>query len=172
MESYGRTRSSVSQGRPTCEPCRQRKVRCNRSTPCSQCSRLQLSCIYETRKRRAPLRPGQDAQSLRHDSVSPALPASPAQGSQSNQEVLTRLSSIEALLSDIRGSLPHSQPTKSAVEQNQDTIAPVLVPPTQASEAPVDHQVRGNYVDNSVFVGLLLDVRFLPSLMFDSVSLY
>lgn len=162
MESNDQTKSSVPYSRPTCEPCRQRKVRCNRGTPCSQCSRLQLSCIYETRKRRAPLRPAASSQPVLQDSVPstlPVSPGSPAQASSSNQDVLDRLTSIEALLSDIRGSLPSGEMVRSAVEQSQSTQAPIIVPPTQPSEAPADHQVRGNYVDNSVFVGLLLGVR-------------
>lgn len=164
MESNDRLKFSVSRGRPTCEPCRQRKVRCSRGIPCSQCSRLRLSCIYETRKRRAPLRPGPGPQPISQDSVTPVLPVSPVQGTPSNQDVLDRLNSIEVLLSDIRRSLPSSQSITSAVEQSQSPLAPVLVPPTQSSEEPVDHQVRGNYVDNSVFMGLLLNVRNFSSL--------
>lgn len=143
------------QGRPTCESCRERKVRCNRTTPCSQCSRLQLPCIYETRKRRPPLKPPS------HLSPQPSSQqAWSPQNLPSNQDVLTRLGKVEELLSGLRGSLHSGQSPSDSVEQNQAASTPVLVPPVQPSREPPEiGGARGNYVDNSVFVSLFLDVR-------------
>lgn len=149
----------VPQGRSTCESCRERKVRCNRTTPCSQCSRLQLPCIYETRKRRPPLKPPS------HSSPQPPVHRNPSpQSLATNQDVLARLGKVEELLSDLRGSL-HSGPSPNdSVERNQTASTPVLVPPLQPSREPPEiGGARGNYVDNSVFVSLFLEVRLVTA---------
>lgn len=155
------------QGRPTCEPCRQRKVRCNRNMPCSHCSRLQLSCVYETRKRRAPIKAPSRTSPRRSASRTPSaqehgLPNT-ANNLPTNQDILDRLTKVEELISDVKASFDHSKASNGPVEHDQHAPGPVLVPPAQASqEAPMDDRVRSSYVDNSVFVGLLLDVSSAP----------
>ncbi|KAE8416580.1 hypothetical protein BDV36DRAFT_259909 [Aspergillus pseudocaelatus] len=150
------------QGRPTCEPCRQRKVRCNRKLPCSHCSRLQLSCVYETRRRRAPIKaPSRASPRPRTSRTPPAqeheLPNT-ANNLPTNQDILDRLTKVEQLISDLKASFDHSKASDGPVEHEQHAPGPVLVPPAQPSqEAPMDKRVRSSYVDNSVFVGLLLD---------------
>lgn len=41
----------------TCTVCRQRKVKCDRNQPCSNCVRSGCECVYPTGRGRAPKRP-------------------------------------------------------------------------------------------------------------------
>jgi hypothetical protein len=47
----GATRSSAPRVRLTCEACRQRKVKCDKLSPCSSCQRLGLVCVPVERAR-------------------------------------------------------------------------------------------------------------------------
>lgn len=158
------------QGRPTCESCRQRKVRCNRRTPCSQCSRLQLSCVYETPRRRTALKA--PSRATPRVSPRPTLATTSSDSEQrvthaaddqpTNQDILNRLSRVEGLLADLTKSQNLAQPFETSAEQSPAAQRPVLVPPAQpCREKTTGEVMRSNYVDDSVFVGLLLDVSFM-----------
>lgn len=155
------------QARPTCVSCRHRKVRCNRRAPCSQCSRLHLSCIYETPRRRGPIKPPSRISSSPSPVHIPPTQSKEApsaeQNPQANDEILERLSRLESLVVDIHKFIKHEKSQDGSVERNETAVMPVLVPPVQPpQEAQVGDRVRGNYVDNSVFVELLLDVSIEP----------
>ena len=156
----GRT-LATSQIGPSCEPCRERKVRCNRKKPCLHCTRLQLSCMYKTRKRRSPLKA---PVATSPESSSPATvngaqePSDKSNDQPTNQHVLDRLNRVEAQLSDLIQLLKHEKSTNESAQRNQGGPA-VLIPPIQHSrDAPLD---RGNYVDNTVFFEVLLNVSFI-----------
>lgn len=160
------TGSPSGQARPTCVSCRHRKVRCNRRAPCSQCSRLHLSCIYETPRRRGPIKPPSRASySPSPVYIPPTQEEAPSAGQnlQGNGEILERLSRLEGLVVDIHRFIKHEKSQDGSVERNETGVTPVLVPPVQPpQEAQAGDRVRGNYVDNSVFVELLLDVSINP----------
>jgi len=42
---------SYKQGARSCRGCHQRKVRCDRGVPCTNCSRCGISCVYPTKAR-------------------------------------------------------------------------------------------------------------------------
>lgn len=42
-------RQSDELGRRSCRGCHQRKVRCDRGVPCTNCSRCGISCVYPTK---------------------------------------------------------------------------------------------------------------------------
>lgn len=158
----GRTLVSSQTG-PSCEPCRERKVRCDRKKPCSHCTRLQLPCIYKMRKRRSPLKapattsPESNSPSSVHGAQEPS---DKSNDQPSNQHVLERLNRVEAQLSDLIQFLKHEKCTNDSAQRNQGGPA-VLIPPIQHSrDAPLD---RGNYVDNTVFFEVLLNVSLISS---------
>lgn len=146
--------SAGIRGRPTCEACRQRKVRCNRKVPCSNCSRFQLSCVYAERSRRGPIKPPARVS----PSPSHETPATNGSASEpSNTDILRRLENVEALLKTlVAQGLPSNQP-------NESQTAPR---PASTSQGASTHELllgngeRGDYVDDSMFVHVLLDVGF------------
>lgn len=44
--------------RPACQPCRRKKAKCSRQTPCSQCVKNGLSCIYDKEKGKPGMKAG------------------------------------------------------------------------------------------------------------------
>ncbi|KAL7939071.1 hypothetical protein V8C35DRAFT_145 [Trichoderma chlorosporum] len=48
---------SSSRGTRSCEGCHQRKIRCDRGEPCSNCSRHGMACVYQTRDPDAAQKP-------------------------------------------------------------------------------------------------------------------
>jgi hypothetical protein len=44
--------------RPACQPCRKKKAKCSRQTPCSQCVKNGLSCIYDKEKGKPGMKAG------------------------------------------------------------------------------------------------------------------
>lgn len=157
------TSSAGTRGRPTCEPCRQRKVRCNRKLPCSHCSRLQLSCFYAKRSRRAPIKaPSRVSSSPSLETTPPAPGHEPSNGATdepNSKEILNRLDKVETLLSSLVTALGSGMLERVQSEERERAARPVLMQPGASSgEVLVGGGERGNYVDDSVFVGLLLDV--------------
>lgn len=165
-------RGDRASNRPTCEPCRQRKVRCNRQIPCSQCSRLRLSCIYETRTRRRPIS-ASFGQSIRRNPLphlSSQSPINSEDGSPhhcndqpTNKDIIDRLSRIEESLSGLiqglncGGQLKKCMIEETSVNSEKKPPAAVLVPPAQyTGEIPVDDRARGSYVDDPMFMRLYL----------------
>lgn len=43
---------------PACNSCRRRKTKCSRESPCSQCTRLQIDCVYGDSRERPGIKPG------------------------------------------------------------------------------------------------------------------
>ncbi|KAJ5174278.1 uncharacterized protein N7482_000155 [Penicillium canariense] len=43
---------------PACQSCRRKKARCSRSQPCDQCTRYNISCVYDDRRMKPGLRAG------------------------------------------------------------------------------------------------------------------
>ncbi|KAK1712059.1 hypothetical protein BDP67DRAFT_61275 [Colletotrichum lupini] len=158
--------------RPSCKPCRDRKVRCNRGLPCSQCTHLQLSCVFEARTRRAPVNARSVKSSSPCDANVPSFCETPVvhqvteSSSQpppeqtiqpTNQEVLDRLSRVEGLLSNLVSSVRNGAPVQDPCRQSKPGTGPVPAPPILPSqEVLVGDGERGNFVDDSVFVGLFL----------------
>lgn len=154
---------SVRQERPTCEPCRQRKVRCNRKIPCAHCSRLQLRCTYGQTSRRAPLRGLSKSSPVLETHTSPAEssaePSNQPGGDPSNSEILGRLNTVETLLNNLitslgAGKLPNIPSSNSRITHQH---APSATEPFSGGILVGDAE-RGSYVDDSVFVNLILDV--------------
>ncbi|OJD30031.1 c6 transcription [Diplodia corticola] len=144
---------SARQRRPTCEPCRQRKVRCNRKIPCAHCARLHLHCTYGKTSRRAPL-----SALPEHSPVSIPDTTSAGPGYDNNSEVLSRLNTVETLLNNLITSLGASKLPNLPAATNQVAHTPSPSPPDAASRGIlVGAAEGGSYVDDSVFVDLLLD---------------
>lgn len=55
-QTNGRPAASPSPQLPSCTICRQRKVKCNRQQPCSNCVRSGCDCVFPVGRGRAPKR--------------------------------------------------------------------------------------------------------------------
>ncbi|KXH42537.1 fungal specific transcription factor domain-containing protein [Colletotrichum nymphaeae SA-01] len=75
----------------------------------------------------------------------------------SSHEVLDRLARVEGLLSNLVSSLRNGAPVQDPCRQSKPRTEPVPAPPILPSqEVLVGDGERGNFVDDSVFVGLFL----------------
>ncbi|KAJ6446085.1 signal peptide-containing protein [Purpureocillium lavendulum] len=43
---------------PACQACRKKKAKCSRNTPCSQCVKHKVDCVYDDKKSKPGMRPG------------------------------------------------------------------------------------------------------------------
>lgn len=156
----------ASRARPTCEPCRQRKVRCNRKLPCGHCSRLRLQCVYAKRSRRAPLGAHSGVSESPNSVSSPPASGDDSFGGRtgepSNKEVLERLTNVERLLSDLVSSLSSGRLHQSVAEAGRAAQETAVAP--KEPNRPCGKQLligggeRGNYIDESLFAEVLLGV--------------
>jgi hypothetical protein len=94
-------RASQSAQRRSCVVCRTRKVRCDRLSPCSNCRRANLACVFPSADDRRPPKWARRLQSVANDA------AADAQASQhldpATAQVMERLRNLENLLNDLSG---------------------------------------------------------------------
>ena len=97
----------------SCLRCHERKVRCDKGSPCSKCVRLDVPCQYpgpKRVKRRAP--------------------------KTNVTDVMARLESLERSITTIAGSLPSSQPNRVPTSETESTTPNEYVA-HQSHRAPV-----------------------------------
>lgn len=105
-----------------CFPCRQRKVKCDRGTPCQRCIDREHPelCSYQQTPKTRPLDPNLLSSSADASARALAPEGRPAEDSQ----LWSKLESVEALLQDIHGkfqSQPASQKQGPSNVVDQDT---------------------------------------------------
>ncbi|GAD93682.1 C6 transcription factor [Paecilomyces variotii No. 5] len=79
------SRSFRKRARKACEPCRQRKRKCNGAQPCSSCVRFEYDCFYHSRAREPVIEPV---------NVTPSQPAGPTPKLTANDQSFVQ--SLEA----------------------------------------------------------------------------
>lgn len=108
---------SAAQKPRSCVVCRRRKVRCDKLSPCSNCRRANIACVFPS-----TVRPPRWARRLErltnHDELSTSSVAAsagalrPPQGSGSNPgattQVMDRLRTLESLVRELNSQLEHA----------------------------------------------------------------
>ena len=85
---------------PSCVVCRQRKVRCDRESPCSNCRRANIKCIFPSSER--PPRWARRLERLTKNA--PAPKADPG-----SDKVIERLRTLENLVKELSGQLEEAR---------------------------------------------------------------
>jgi hypothetical protein len=108
---------TISQSR-SCAVCRTRKVRCDRRSPCSNCLRANIACVYPT-----PNRPPRWARRFEASSSATGAAlgaASNVPGAEDDQEgfdrAMSRLQNLENLVHELRGELKQKLTAGSSSE--------------------------------------------------------
>lgn len=139
----------------SCINCRKRKVKCNKTNPCSACDRSSLACIFPNRAR---------------------LPRGRNGGSKTtNVELLRRVNKLEKLLDKASGEAnPNSthatvQPSPSGHSNGSQfsPISPSEKAPASIHDHPVRDEAMNRYIGSSFWKSLTYEVRgenrrFLP----------
>ena len=134
-----------------CTSCRNRKVKCNKATPCDQCLESGIECIYPTRRVR-PTRAQRDALKAR------------------DKELLGRIRHLESLLASNTDAVPTASSTRTphtSLESSLDspfssagvhsTSAETGVPVDDHYAAFIERQRRSSYHLNGTFWSSLSD---------------
>jgi hypothetical protein len=120
---------------PACNSCRKRKTRCSRQSPCSQCIRLHIECVYDDLKERPGMKPGaiqilsQRVSNLEQMLLGQGLLLEPLLQKATEKNATTQASfhdQIEALKQkyvSAASSPPPSKSTPATVEESHATTA-------------------------------------------------
>jgi hypothetical protein len=131
VQLFGRSQLTHQTTNSSCILCRRRKIRCNKESPCSNCTRSKnATCVYRDPPR--PL-PHTRRQGTLHETgqTSPSAPAPPA----------------PPLAHDRVGPLTPSSGISSAAPRHCDPSRPTTTAPADSTaESTVDPQSPGQYV--------------------------
>lgn len=120
-------------GRLACQACQRKKIKCDRTYPCGQCTRSNLHCSPSTRKQRA-----------RH-----------AGKRGVDSELKNRISKLESLVESLSGEVTTSQPSTGS-----DPTANELTPPKDTSGSASVPSMR-KYVASPFWSSLTSEVQAL-----------
>jgi hypothetical protein len=135
----------------SCTNCRKRKVKCNKTSPCSACDRSSLICIFPNRAR---------------------LPRGRTSGSKTtNIELLRRVKKLEELLDKANGEPKDGSPTASVPPSQSERSHSTQTSDTNACETPEDlvvsHSVRvgtlDRYMGSNFWKSLTYEVGGVPA---------
>lgn len=99
------TDNTASKSR-SCIVCRNRKVRCDKQSPCSNCRRANIACVFPSADR--PPRWVRRLDRLTKDSAQISGPTQPSNRSSVN-EAMDRLHNLEQLIKEVRGQLENAK---------------------------------------------------------------
>ncbi|KAJ5168720.1 uncharacterized protein N7482_004314 [Penicillium canariense] len=109
IAAAAQSRSSAPRVRLSCEACRQRKVKCDKLSPCTSCVRLGFVCVPVERAR---LPRGRTR-------------TAPERAHGSDKELADRVAKLEQLLRQVaaeRDAEPHPEPLQSAATNNEHSF--------------------------------------------------
>jgi hypothetical protein len=95
----------------SCVVCRNRKVRCDKQTPCSNCRAANISCVYPTAER-APRWARRFERRLNNQAA--ASNSLPPHAEQGPGKVMDRLRTLESLVKELRGQLEQASTAATA----------------------------------------------------------
>ena len=95
----------------SCVVCRSRKVRCDKLSPCSNCRRANIACVFPSTDR-----PPRWARRLERATNNATLNAQASQGGldPAAAQVMDRLRNLESLVKDLRGQLEQANVAASS----------------------------------------------------------
>lgn len=127
----------------SCIVCRNRKVRCDKQSPCSNCRRANISCVFPSADR--PPRWVRRLDRLSQDSGQLSRPTSQAVRPSFN-EAMDRLHNLEHLIKDLRGQLETAQATTRATDRNPQSANALEPPGLDRDAAPEENtSPRGDH---------------------------
>ena len=114
----------------SCIVCRKRKVRCDKSSPCSNCRRANIPCVVPSSDR--PPKWARRLEHLTNNAVSTATAPRDTHGSGVVQ-LMERLRTLEGLVKELNGQLEHANATATSAAggrslHQQDTDAAMVMP--------------------------------------------
>ena len=137
----------------SCTNCRKRKVKCNKTQPCSACDRSSLTCVFPNRAR---------------------LPRGRTGGSKTtNVELLRRVNKLEELLDKASGEANHDSTASSAQlspmspsghangSQSVD-MKPISTAQDSVSSHPVRDEALNRYIGRNFWKNLTYEVGGAP----------
>ncbi len=134
------------QKRRSCVTCRTRKVRCDKLSPCSNCRRAQIDCIFPSADR--PPRWARRLERLNQGQEQQAAPenAAPAVG-----QVMERLRTLESLVKELSGQLEHANAASaSGTAPLSDASSHVNSPRSSGQGAEPDHHMEDSTSSASI----------------------
>ena len=96
----------------SCVVCRSRKVRCDKQSPCFNCRRANIACVFPSTGR--PLRWARRLERLSNNAAASNAPA-PQEADLGVGKVMDRLQNLENLVKELRGQLEqaHAAPNSA-----------------------------------------------------------
>lgn len=110
----GRTASSAPPPAPklrSCVVCRNRKVRCDKQSPCSNCRRANVACVFASTDR--PPRWARRLERLTKNAATSNAPA-PQHADPAVDKVMDRLRNLENLVKELSGQLEQAHAAASS----------------------------------------------------------
>ena len=124
--------TSKLQGR-SCVVCRTRKVRCDKLSPCSNCRRANIACVFPSTER-----PPRWARRLERVANNAASNAQASQGPDpAATQVMERLRNLEGLVKELSGQLEQAN---AAASSAAGSSSGVNSPESSSHDRDTDHQ--------------------------------
>ena len=118
----------------SCVICRQRKVRCDKQSPCSNCRRANVACIFPSTDR--PPRWARRLERLTNNAAASNAPA--PQGTDPGVDrVMDRLRKLECLVKDLSGQLEQAHAAASSAGGSSSEVSS---PGSSAQDRDAKHQ--------------------------------
>lgn len=122
--------SSTTPKLRSCIVCRNRKVRCDKQSPCSNCRRANIACVFPPVDR--PPRWARRLERLSNDTATSNPPA-PQDTDAALGTVMERVQNLENLVKELRGQLEQAHPASSPPGDGSSGVNP-LESSTQQNE--------------------------------------
>lgn len=124
----------------SCAVCRRRKVRCDKTSPCSNCRRANIACVFPSDDR--PPRWARRLERLTNEAASASAKSSEKPDSQSEQ-VMERLRNLEGLVKELSSRLEQANAASSS--EVGGSASSVSSPPMTG----IQHRGDAQYTDTS-----------------------
>lgn len=120
----------------SCAVCRSRKVRCDKLSPCSNCRRANIACVFPSKDR--PPRWASRITKNAASTVKAPQGVDPELGDAKVDQVVKRLQNLESLVKELSGQLEHAN---AAASSTAGSSSSVNSPGSSTHERDADHQI-------------------------------
>jgi hypothetical protein len=118
----------------SCVVCRRRKVRCDKQSPCSNCRRANIACVFPSIDR--PLRWARHLERLTNNAAASNTPA-PQDADPAVGKVMERLRNLENLVKELSGQLEQAHAAASSAGGGSSGVDS---PGSSTQDRDVEHQ--------------------------------
>lgn len=125
----------------SCIVCRNRKVRCDKTSPCSNCRQANVACVYPVTNRQPRW-----ARRFERVSTSNTGPDGPKtqQSGPGIDKVMDRLRSLESLVKELKGQLEQAH---AAANSASGASSEVHSPESSTDHRDTEHQGRSSFTN-------------------------